>query len=614
VIAPLTSAGVSGSIALARWGDRTVALVADEDDRSIHVVDVARRVEIGVTPLAEKPEQILVARDGRVLVTLRDASQILALEAAGPREATLKARCTVPTPVDPVALAATPDGASFVLTSGWAHAVSVLRASDLAVARTSDVPREPRAVVVSEDGKRAFVSHVLGAGMSVIDLATGQVSAVDAAGREESRFDSTPPRIVGGRRVPDATFRRSSGQGFALAMIGGMIVEPHVLVDPGQIEERSGGYGEGVAGPPHIPDLLMVDEATGAPVPVDRARQADVEALFVRDSRLHEVPPCLLPRAVAANTADGTLLVTCLGSDLLLQFAVDTPAGETVASERHRWEVAAGPTGVAYDPAGQAVVWSKFDGVVDFVPLPVGSMEERIAHPLEPVARLALSRPAGLVAGDDVALGRRLFHASTDPRIARDGRACASCHPDGRDDGLTWSTPDGPRQTPVLAGRLAKTAPYAWSGTNKDFAEHLKNTFQRLGGHGVTPREVDALEAYCNAMAAPAPARASDAEVARGKAIFESRDAACSGCHASDDGARFTDDKHHDVHSAAKADRYPEFDTPSLLDVGGTAPYFHDGRYATLEALLAGTDGTMGHTAQLSPADRDALVAYLRSL
>jgi hypothetical protein len=29
---------------------------------------------------------------------------------------------------------------------------------------------------------------------------------------------------------------------------------------------------------------------------------------------------------------------------------------------------------------------------------------------------------------------------------------------------------------------------------------------------------------------------------------------------------------------------------------------------------LAGTDGTRGHTKQLSPADRDALVAYLRSL
>ena len=31
-------------------------------------------------------------------------------------------------------------------------------------------------------------------------------------------------------------------------------------------------------------------------------------------------------------------------------------------------------------------------------------------------------------------------------RLSGDGRACASCHPDGRDDGLVWSTPNGPRQ------------------------------------------------------------------------------------------------------------------------------------------------------------------------
>ena len=48
--------------------------------------------------------------------------------------------------------------------------------------------------------------------------------------------------------------------------------------------------------------------------------------------------------------------------------------------------------------------------------------------------------------------------------------------------------------------------------------------------------------------------------------------------------------------------------------VGGSAPYYHDGRYATLDDLLRGADGAMGHTAQLSDADRGALVAYLKSL
>ena len=56
------------------------------------------------------------------------------------------------------------------------------------------------------------------------------------------------------------------------------------------------------------------------------------------------------------------------------------------------------------------------------------------------------------------------------------------------------------------------------------------------------------------------------------------------------------------------------FDTPSLRFVSGTAPYFHDGRYPTLRALLVGSDGKMGHTAKLSPHELDALEAYLRTL
>ena len=41
-----------------------------------------------------------------------------------------------------------------------------------------------------------------------------------------------------------------------------------------------------------------------------------------------------------------------------------------------------------------------------------------------------------------VALGRVLFHMVGDePQFSKDWiRACAGCHPDGRDDGLTWST------------------------------------------------------------------------------------------------------------------------------------------------------------------------------
>src|SRR6185436_9732784 len=125
------------------------------------------------------------------------------------------------------------------------------------------------------------------------------------------------------------------------------------------------------------------------------------------------------------------------------------------------------------EATSRVVVWSAFDRVLDVVSLEeyaVPALHDPDATPeASPgVARLALSRRASTAAPADLDLGRRLFHAASDPRIAVDGRACASCHPDGRDDAIVWATPDGPRQTPMLAGRVTGTAPYGWTGNGGD--------------------------------------------------------------------------------------------------------------------------------------------------
>jgi cytochrome c peroxidase len=214
----------------------------------------------------------------------------------------------------------------------------------------------------------------------------------------------------------------------------------------------------------------------------------------------------------------------------------------------------------------------------------------------------------------DVAAGRKLFHTELDRRISRDGRACAGCHPEGRDDGLVWKLGVGPRQTPMLVGRL-DTGPFGWRGVHPTLESNLTETIGRLGGTGLPPERLAELTAFLrHGLHAPeraAPGAAAEV-IARGHEVFTSAQVGCSGCH--DLSHEASDRLPHDVGSGAKADTGSRFRTPPLLFVAGTAPYFHDGRYATLEALLDDNLDRMGQTTQLTGPDRTALLAFLRTL
>jgi cytochrome c peroxidase len=653
---PISSSQTSSGIALAEQNGRTLALIADEDDKALHVIDVASRREISSVSLAGTPAHVMVASDGRVLVTLRDQAQVQILAAGD--NGSLAARCSIQTPSEPIALAETPDKSKFVVTSGWGHSLDILASKDLSRQARVDLPREPRGVHISPDGTSAVVAHLVGSNLSVVDLATGQPRTIDTHGAAETRRinvkkirEQTPtptysPYVSGAygkkavrfpKPVPtvapqvsevktsfaqpksfeftsrEANIRRHSINGITLAMVDKKMVNPRVLVDPGEQDEVATYYGSGDR-PSEVSDVLILDEKL-QPVNAMAEVKGGVAARRFTSRFPEGEDGCFLPRAITENTADHTALVACLGSNMLLEYSIESLGATPRAVVRSRWPVAKGPSAVAYDAkAKQAIVWSQYDHAVTFVALPTGSIEERLVPEKDRVTRLNLARPASLETNGEVELGRQIYHTTGDHRISREGLACASCHPDGRDDALTWATQDGPRNAPMLAGRLEGTAPYAWNGSSDRVAEHLEHTVQRLGGSGLPKREMEALAAYCLAMKTYKNPTPDAAKVARGKEIFTSSQAKCSSCHAPGKDNVFTDNKKHDVASSAMADNINEFDTPSLRFVGGTAPYFHDGRYQNLRELLVKSNGQMGNTAHLAPADLDALEAYLKSL
>jgi len=443
---------------------------------------------------------------------------------------------------------------------------------------------------VAKDG-HVWVGYAAESALEVVDLARGvakPVSLVVAGTQHEvffmpmtpSSFDegfSTPPRVF--RRDPDrfarqtyALVRRPFGTGEE------EILAPHALVSPGDSQVVSGGYGGG-GGSEHAHVAFAVARV-GARKPTQ-----------------HEANEgCRLPRAATLGTA-GVLLVACAGEDAVVGYTIGT-----TMVEKLRLAVPGGPMAVAVDPQrGEVVTLAAFDRKVHVH----SSVGERVAV-------LDLLHVSGLGLSAEAAEGRRLFHSATEKQISSDGRACASCHPDGRDDGLTWPTPRGPRQTIFLAGRLARQAPYGWDAEHASLPAHVTVTMKNLGGEGLAPRRLDALAAWLREMPAPPRRRVKGKLEAEGAAIFASAKAGCAGCHTVE--TELTDSAAHEVGSKTFADEKPEFLAPSLRFVGGSAPYFHDGRYRTLGELLRASDGKMGTTGHLGQGELAALEAYLQSL
>jgi mono/diheme cytochrome c family protein len=590
----LGSAARGGSLVIdAREG---AAWIADADNRALHHVDLVS-LAVTTTPVEGAPEQIALLGDGRLAVTLRDRN-LVALYAAGP-EGEAEPVASAEVPCDPFGLAITPQG-EILVTSAYCHAVTALEPDTLARRWSIDVAREPRAIVSTRDGARAFVTHLVGDAVSVIDLddpspTPRRVRAL--GGLYRNRVDQA---IGAGTLHPSAALAFSA----VLSESGSRLFVPHLAEQNGASTTRElpGVYGGvPVEEETSFASVAVIatkgEHAIGESLGLAPAQALDKAAFIGVASDFAVAPiPAGSRQARAAAIAGDSLFVASQGTGEL--FELDARALDPAMSVRRVFPVGEGPKGV--DVAlGVAAVWSQLSHELTIVSLASGSLEHKriSADPLPP----------------DLAAGRRLFFTERDRRISRDGRACAACHPEGRDDALVWKLGAGPRQTPTLVGRLSR-GPYAWQAKHDRLEDNMRETMGRLGGTGLPDAELAKLALYLREGLVPPARKARELTSIeeRGRALFTSEEVGCSGCHRVD--TDYSDRALHDVGSRAKTDAARTFRTPPLLFVGATAPYFHDGRYPTLEKLLDDNLDRMGSTTQLSRDDLAALAAFLRTL
>jgi cytochrome c peroxidase len=205
--------------------------------------------------------------------------------------------------------------------------------------------------------------------------------------------------------------------------------------------------------------------------------------------------------------------------------------------------------------------------------------------------------------------GHAIFHNAAN---AKTSMACASCHPEGHEDGRVWQfASTGPRRTQSIAGGILATAPFHWNGDLDGFDALMTNVFTgRMAGPELKPVEKLATARWIDAIpqVTISPVANTDA-VARGKAVFEDAAVGCASCH---NGDKLTNNQSVDVGTFAV------MQVPSLRGLAARAPYMHDGCAVTLEDRFSNTfcggGDQHGHTSQLSSTQIEDLVAYLKTL
>jgi mono/diheme cytochrome c family protein/DNA-binding beta-propeller fold protein YncE len=559
-----------GNLLVTRDG---AAVIADSDRDRILMVDLATQGILGEVPLqGDEPGRLIEDGAGRVHVALRRGGAMLTLS-SGRRGEVLYRRQVCG---EPRGLAWDPATDLVHVACAGGELVS-LAASGGDPVRTLRLERDLRDVVVT--GSQLVVTKFRSADLMTIDAQGAIVARATPPVVQRFGFQNADKPGLGADAVPSVAWRTLAVPGTNRLLIS------HQRQIQGELREEPGGYGGGCGFPGDdtgsgpVESALTVVEPGLAPVavpafargalPVDMAVSPNGQMIAVATAGNNKV------QMASIGTTYSRDMDPCGRPGGV--FAPDSPSDELGA-----------PTSIAFTPTNDLVIYYPEVPALVVRKVVGGTSSSTIVLPGE--------------IGYDA--GRQLFHQAT-----RIGLACASCHPEGGDDGRVWNFKDiGRRRTQNLAGNLLSRAPYHWAGDMTNLGVLMNDVFaNRMLGGEVTDSQKLALGPWLDRIPARAPVSTADrSTVERGRVVFNA--AQCATCHG---GTLYTNNQLVDVGTGGK------FKVPSLVGIAARAPFMHNGCAATLRERFAGGCGggdAHGVTSTLASGQVDDLIAYLESL
>lgn len=603
VVAPRVRAGQAakylGPCDLDASKDGKTLYVANADAKQITFVhirsgDISRSIS-----MPAKPTGLTLSPDGRELYVTCAAAQstLLVMDAESG-----KIKTTIPVGHTACGPTVTPDGKRLYVCNRFDNNVSVIDLKTRKEVARISATREPLATAITPDGKSVLIINHLPADRADTSDVAAVVTIIDTQSNATTTI-----------RLPSGA---SGLRGISVSPDGKYAYVTHILARY-ELPTKQVEYGWMNANALSVIEtrekkllgtVLLDDMYLGAANPWGVACSADGKWICVTHAGTHELSvidaPALLKKLLAmpVNPEPYQMgeVVYDDRNELLDYFRRLRATLRGKPAEGGELYTLGSAAGVSNDfsflaglrrriklkgkgPRGIAVIGSKAY-VAEYFSDTLGVVELESKSPSR-VSGLALGPKPQLT---DQRRGEMLFN---DAELCfQHWQSCASCHPEARVDGLNWDLiNDGIGNLKNTKSMLLahKTPPVMSSGVRASAEMAVRTGI----GHILftDPPEEDAatIDTYLKSLEpVPSPylVNGQFSPVAkRGKKIFFSEKAGCSKCHA---GPLYTDMRMHDIGSKSPCDRRRDFDTPTLIEVWRTAPYFHDGCYTTVKELI----------------------------
>lgn len=179
--------------------------VADEESNTVSILDAASFKRIAAVPVGREPHNVQVSPDGKLAWVTNNGLQAMRAMGKGGHAGMLDRGevwaidteshavvAKVPVGKHPAHVVLTPDGRFAYVTNGGENTVSVVEVVTRKVVATIAVGAYPHGIRVSPDGREAYVANLKGGSISVLDVKASKVVRNVQVGAGPNGISVTP--------------------------------------------------------------------------------------------------------------------------------------------------------------------------------------------------------------------------------------------------------------------------------------------------------------------------------------------------------------------------------------------------------------------------------------